>query len=114
MDSFIQLLKDMSPLIAEFCLQMIIFLIYMARSEERMKARLDALEKENKGFLLEIEEIHKIKAMEKDLVEFKARQKDHDLTLWSKIDGIKADIQTLLQSFARVEAKQEIYGKGHK
>jgi len=104
----IELAKATLPFIVTIVVNAITMLVTQARSEERTKAEITALKVENAGIRELLKIVTMEKAQEKDLLDFKARQKDHDLTLWNKIDAMRADVTECLRKLSRVEALQEV------
>jgi len=100
----IEFLKLILPFALTFVGNACVTVIAQVRAEERAKARLDAVEKENAALRLAVEKC----APTADLQDFRSRQEKHDLTLWTKIDGIKEDVTQMMRQLSRVEALQEV------
>lgn len=104
----LDLAKSVLPFLFTIVINALTMFITQARAEERTKAEIEALKKENLSIRETLKMVSAEKALDKDLQEFKARQKEHDLTLWSKLDGMKEDITECLRTLSRVEALQEV------
>jgi hypothetical protein len=103
-----ELVKSALPFVVTVVINAITMFVSQARSEERMKAEIQALKTENVGFRETLKVLGFEKAHDRDLQDFKARQKEHDVTLWTKLDSMREDIGECLRKLSRVEALQEV------